>query len=135
MFWVLIEVTMGSIVFCADSVANESSRSMRDRVLRSVLWPMTLGTWFTHRTLPKLARFGGIVWLAVTTGWLLSLEHDRIAGRGVFLLVAETTMAFVVYCVDAMSADLEHRPLRRVLRSVVWVKPVGEYMRDVDAIR
>lgn len=135
MFWVLVEVTMGSIVFCADSVANESDRPMRDRVLRSMLWPLTLGTWFTHRTLAKLARFGGIVWLAVTTGWLLSLERDRITDQGAFLLVAEGTMAFVVYCVDAMSADVEHRPLLRVVRSVVWVKAISEYLRDDDAIR
>jgi hypothetical protein len=134
----VVEVTLAFIVFCADSIADqagdESLRPMRQRILRSILWPITLGTWFTHRNLRKLARFGAIVWLAVTSGWLLSLEQDRMPSPAVFLLVAEATMAFVIYCVDAMSSDLHNKRLRRALRAVLWIKPLADYLRDEDTI-
>ncbi len=135
MFWMLAEATLAFILFCADSVAEESPRAIRQRLLRAVCWPATLVTWFTHRNIPKLARFGAIVWLGVTAGWLVSLEHDRIPTFGVFVLIAELTMAFVVYCVDAMSPDLRGRSLRRTARALLWVKPVAEYLRDDDSIR
>jgi hypothetical protein len=43
-------------------------------------------------------------------------------------------MAFVVWCVDALSADLQNKPLRRVLRSVFWVVPVARYLSDRDSV-
>ncbi len=135
MFWVIAEATLAFVLFCADSVAEESARPARQRLVRAVCWPATLTVWFTHRNIPKLARFGAIVWLGVTGGWLVSLEHDRIHTVGTFALVAELTMAFVVYCVDAMSPDLHGRPLRRVARAVAWVVPVSEYLRDDDSVR
>jgi hypothetical protein len=66
-------------------------------------------------------------------GWLLTLEYDRMSSPA-FLVLAELTMAFVVYCVDALSADLENKPGRRLLRSVVWVGPVARYLSDDDSV-
>lgn len=71
---------------------------------------VTLANWFTHRNLLKLGRFGAVVWFLVTTGWLLTLEYDRVATPG-FLVLAQATMAFVVYCVDALSADFGEQAL------------------------
>ena len=133
-FWFFVEWTLAFVVFCADAVGEEA-RPPRQQLLRAVIWPVTLGRWFTHRNLAKLARFGAIIWLFVTTGWLLSLEHDRISSTGLFLGVAEATMGFVVYCIDAMSGDLHHRPFRRVLRSALWLKPLTGYLRDQDSIK
>jgi len=66
-------------------------------------------------------------------GWLLTLQYDRL-GTPVFLVLAQLTMGFVVYCVDALSADLENKPGRRLLRSVFWVVPVAGYLRDDDSV-
>ena len=43
-------------------------------------------------------------------------------------------MGFVVYCVDALSADLHNRPARRLLRSVLWFGPVAGYLTDDDSV-
>lgn len=133
-FLLLVELTLAFVVFCADSVGDESARPAGRRVARAVCWPATVTVWFTHRTLPKLGRLGAIVWLAVTTGWLVSLEHDRIHSAAMFFAVCEATMAFVVYCVDAMSAELHGKPLRRAARSVLWPKPLVGYLRGRDSI-
>ena len=133
--FLVVELTLAFIVLCADSLAEESPRRPFERFVRSVFWMVTLSRWFTHRNLHKLGRFGVIVWFLVTTGWLLTLVYDRTQTTAVFLVVSEATMAFVVYCVDAMSADLHNRPLRRVLRSVFWVKPLVDYMMDEDNIK
>ncbi len=130
--WVLAEVTLGFVVFCADSVGEEERRAL-ERLVRAVLWPVTLTTWFTHRNTVKLGRFAAVVWFFVTTGWLLTLEYDRMTVP-VFLVLAEATMAFVVYCVDALSADLENKPGRRLLRSVFWFVPITRYLRDDDSV-
>ena len=132
---VLLEVTLAFIVLCADSLPDDSPRRPMERLLRSIFWMVTLTRWFTHRNLLKLGRFGAIVWLMVTTGWLLTLVYDRTDTTLIFLLVAQVTMAFVVYCVDAMSADVYNHPLRRLLRSTFWMKSLTDYMRDVDNIK
>src|SRR4051794_17318919 len=98
-FLLLIEALLAFFVLCSDGVGEETSRPMTQRVLRAVCWPVTLWVWFTHRNLAKLARFGAIVWLFLTGGWLLSLEYDRLPGALPFIIVAEATLAFVVYCV------------------------------------
>ena len=134
---VLVEVTLAFIVLCADSLPEGPARPPFERFLRAVLWPVTLGRWFTHRNFPKLGRFAAIVWLLTTIGWLVSLEYDRTGARKMmlFLILAEATLAFVVWCVDAMSTDIHNRPLRRVLRSVFWFKAIADYMRDEDNIK
>jgi hypothetical protein len=134
LFLVFVEGALAFIVGCADSVAEETPRRLTDRVWRAVFWPATLGVWFTHRNLPKLGRFAANVWLLVTGGWLLSLEADRFSTVP-FLLIAQATMAFVVYCVDLMSAELRHKRVRRVVRSVLWPKALVEYLLDADSIR
>lgn len=134
-FWLLIETTLSFVVYCADSVGEESPRPLAQRLLRAGCWPVTVTVWFTHRTTPKLARLGGIVWLAVTTGWLLSLERDRIHTGALFAAVAEATMAFVVYCVDAMSSELHGKSLRRLGRSLLWPRSVAGYLRGADSIQ
>ena len=96
---------------------------------------ITLTRWFMYRSLAKLGRFAAIVWFLVTSGWLLTLIHDRASSTGVFLAGAEGVMAFVVVCVDAMSADLRLHPIRRVLRSVLWPKALAGYMADRDSVR
>jgi hypothetical protein len=131
---VLVELTLGFVVLCVDSHGS-SPRPLPQRFIRSVFWMVTLARWLTHRNVPKLGRFGAIVWFLVTTGWLLTLEYDRTPTMGVFLVLAEATMAFVVYCVDAMSADLHNRPLRRLLRSVFWMKALVGYMTDRDGVK
>lgn len=130
--WFLTEVTLGFVVFCADSVGEERRRPTA-RLARAVLWIVPLTTWFTHRNVTKLGRFGAVVWFLVTTGWLLTLEYDRVP-MPAFLLLAEATMGFVVYCVDALSADLANKRGRRVLRSVFWMVPVGHYLSADDSV-
>jgi hypothetical protein len=131
----LTELTIGFVVFCSDSVGEDPRRPLSQRLIRAVCWPITLTRWFTRRNLAKLARFGAIIWLLVTTGWLLSLERDRIHTPLRFILAAEATMAFVVYCVDAMSADFQNKPWRRMVRSGIWIKPMADYLRDEDSIK
>ena len=132
MAWVLAELTLAFVVFCADSVGEEE-RGPLERVARGLLWMVTLTRWFTHRNVVKLGRFGAVVWFFVTTGWLLTLEYDRMASPA-FVVLAEVTMAFVVYCVDALSADLQNKPARRLLRSVVWPVPIAHYLSDDDSV-
>lgn len=129
---VLAELTLGFLVFCADSVDDEPRRPV-ERLVRAALWMVTLTRWFTHRNVAKLGRFGAVVWFLVTTGWLLTLEFDRLAPP-VFLIIAEVTMGFVVYCVDALSADLQNKPVRRLMRSVFWFLPLMAYLRNSDSI-
>src|SRR3954453_8544319 len=133
-FLLLVEAVAAFIVACADAVGDDH-HTVRERVVRAVLWPATLWVWFTHRNLPKLARFGAIVWLMLTAGWLLSLESDRVNAAWIFLLVAEGTLAFVVYCVDALSLDLQHHPVHRVLRGIFWPVPVVQAPRARESIR
>jgi hypothetical protein len=132
---VLIELTLAFIVMCADSLPENRPRRPLERIVRSVFWMVTLGRWITHRNLPKLGRFGAIVWFLVTTGWLLTLESDRARTMLGFLVLAELTMAFVVYGVDSTSADGHNRRFRRLLRSAFWVKAITGYLRDVDSIK
>jgi len=134
-FLVVVEGVLAFITGCADSLSDGTPRSAVQHVLRAVLWPATIWVWFTHRNAAKLARFGAIVWLLLTVGWLLSLEADRLPTTLWFLVVAEATLAFVVYCVDAMTAEVQHRPLRRLLRSVLWFTPLISYLRDADNIK
>lgn len=96
---------------------------------------VTLGRWITHRNLPKLGRFASIVWFLVTTGWLLTLEWDRTGRMLVFAVLAQATMAFVVYAVDATSADGHNRRPRRLLRSAFWMRALTGYMKDEDSIK
>lgn len=124
---------MAFIVFCADSVGDERPRPLPERAVRAVLWMVTLTRWFTHRNLTKLGRFGAVVWFLVTTGWLLTLIHDRVSATAV-LLLGPAAMSFVVYCVDALSSDLENKPVRRLLRSVLWPLPIVGYLKHEDAI-
>ncbi len=132
MVLVVIEVTLALVVFCADSVGDER-RPLSERLARAVLWMVTLTRWFTHRNVVKLGRFGAVVWFLVITGWLLTLEHDRLASPAVFV-VAEATMGFVVYCVDALSGDLQNKPVRRLLRSIFWPVPLAHYLSDDDSV-
>ena len=83
---------------------------------------VTVWRWFTHRNAAKLSRFGAPVWFLVTTGWLLALEYDRTSAP-LFLVLAQAT-GFVVYGVDALSADLENKRGRHLVRSVAWVLPI-----------
>lgn len=124
---------MAFIVFCADSVGDERPRPLGERLLRAVLWMVTLTRWFTHRNVTKLGRFGAVVWFLVTTGWLLTLIQDRMSGRAV-LLLGPLAMSFVVYCVDALSSDLHNKRLRRLLRSVLWPLPIVGYLKHEDGI-
>ena len=129
---VLSEVTLAFVVFCADSAGGDRRR-LPERFARSALWMVTLTRWFTHRNVVKLGRLGAVVWFLVTTGWLLTLEYDRMAVPA-FLVAAQVTMGFVVYCVDALSADLHNKPGRRLVRSVLWVGPVVAYLSDDDSV-
>ena len=130
--WALTELTLAFIVFCADAVGDEKRRPA-ERLVRAALWMVTLTRWFTHRNVVKLGRFAAVVWFLVTTGWLLTLLFDRLP-TAVFLVLAEATMAFVVYCVDALSSDLENKPGRRILRSVLWIGPITHYLSDDDSV-
>ena len=128
----LCYVTLAFLVFCADSVDEEPRRPV-ERLIRATLWVVTLTRWFTHRNVAKLGRFGAVVWFLVTTGWLLTLEFDRIPAP-MFLVAAEITMGFVVYSVDSLSADLENKPGRRLLRGVFWMMPFVAYLSNRDSV-
>ncbi len=130
--WVVAEVTLAFVVFCADSVGEEERRPA-ERLTRAVLWMVTLTRWFTHRNVTKLGRFGAVVWFLVTMGWLLTLQYDRLSTPA-FFVVAEVTMGFVVYCVDALSADLANKRGRRLLRSAFWMVPLVGYLSDDDSV-
>ena len=130
--WALMGLTLGFVTFCADAVGEER-RPAGERIARAALWMVTLPQWFTHRNVLKLGRFGAVVWFLLTTGWLLALEYDHVSMPW-FLVLAEATMAFIVYCVDALSSDLENKPARRVLRSLFWIGPVTAYLSDDDSI-
>ena len=134
LFLLLVEAVAAFIVACADAVGDDTHTPW-ERVVRAVFWPPTLWVWFTRRDLPKLARFGAIVWLLLTAGWLLSLESDRLHAMWIFVVVAEATLAFVVYCVDALSPDLQHRPVHRVLRGIFWPVPLVQFLRDRESIK
>jgi hypothetical protein len=129
---VLTELTLAFVVFCVDSVGDEERRRL-ERLARATLWMVTLTRWFTHRNVAKLGRFAAVVWFLVTVGWLLTLERDRLA-TPVFLVGAQMTMGFVVYCVDALSPDLENKPWRRMLRSIFWMVPIALYLNDDDSV-
>ena len=92
----LIELTLAFVVFCADSVDRETPRTDLQRLGRAVCGPVPLERWFTRRNTVALGRFGAVVWFLVTSGWLVSFEFDRIRPTPLFLVVAETTMAFDV---------------------------------------
>lgn len=130
--WFVTYVTLAFIVFCADAVGDER-RPLGERVVRAALWIVTLTRWFTHRNVAKLGRFGAVVWFLLTTGWLLTLQYDRLPATA-FLIVGELTMGFVVYCVDALSGDLQNKPVRRLLRSAFWVGPLTHYLSDDDSV-
>jgi len=127
----LVEVALAAVVLCADA-SGEEGRSWTERLVRALLWMVTLTRWLTHRNVPKLGRFAAIVWFLVTTGWLLTLEYDR--SGPLFWILGEVTMGFVVFCVDALSPDLENKPRRRILRSILWVWPVARYLSDDDSV-
>ncbi len=128
----VVEMTLGFVVFCSDS-ADGVRRQPVERLTRGVLWMVTLTRWLTHRNMAKLGRFGAVVWFLVTTGWLLTLVYDRVAVPA-FVVIAEATLGFVVYCVDALSADLQNKPRRRLLRSVLWVGPMTHFLSDDDSV-
>jgi hypothetical protein len=130
--WALTWLTLSFIVFCADSVGDEE-RPPAERFLRAMLWMVTLTRWFTHRNVVKLGRFGAVVWFLVTAGWLLTLLYDRMS-TPLFLVLGQVTMGFVVYCVYALSADLENKPGRRLVRSVLWMGPITHYLSDRDSV-
>jgi hypothetical protein len=130
--WLFTEVTLAVMVLCADSV-GEDRRPLGERLVRAVFWMVTLTRWFTHRNLAKLGRFGAVVWFFVTAGWLLTLEYDRMSFP-VFLVLAQVTMGFVVYCVDALSADLQNKPVRRLLRTVAWPVALAQFLSDDDSV-
>ena len=130
--WAVVEVTLAFVVLCADAVGEERRRPA-ERLVRAVLWMVTLTRWFTHRNVVKLSRFGAIVWFLVTTGWLLTLQLDRVP-LPVFLVLAWLTMGFVVHCVDALSGDLENKPARRLARSLLWFGPITRFFSDDDSV-
>lgn len=134
LFACLVEATLGFVVFSADSAVMDRPE-LRIRLIRGGLWPVTAWHWCTHRTFAKIGRAGMHVWLLVTMGWLLSLEHDRLKPTSVFAVTGWLTMAFIVWCVDSMSNDLLGQSVRRVARALLWPKPFGEYMRDPDTPR
>ena len=135
---VVFELTLAFIVYCADRAGEDEElppRPVLARVVRSLFWMVTLTRWLTYRNMATLSRFAAIVWLLVTSGWLVTMIHDRASSTTIFLVATEAVMAFVVYCTDAMSADVHAHPLRRAVRSLLWPKPLTDFMRDRDSIR
>jgi hypothetical protein len=133
MLWLLAEVVMAFVVWCADATGRPQSLS--HRAVRAVLWPVTLARWCSHRSMIELTRAGVVVWFLVTAGWLLALEQDRSASELAFVIGGQVTFAFVAWCVDSMSADLHGRPVRRALRVVMWPIVLLGALRDPDSTR
>jgi hypothetical protein len=135
---VVFELTLAFVVSCADRAGEDEERPHRPmlaRVVRGVFWMVTLTRWLTYRNLTTLSRFAAIVWLLVTSGWLITMIHDRAPSTAVFLAGSEGVMAFVVYCTDALSADFRAHWFRRANRSLFWPKALTDYMRDRDSIK
>ena len=134
----VFELTLAFVVSCADRAGEDEElthRPMLARVVRGVFWMVTLTRWLTFRNLTALSRFAAIVWLLVTSGWLVTMIYDRAPSTAVFLAGSEGAMAFVVYCTDALSADFRVHWFRRTIRSLFWPKALTGYMRDRDSIK
>lgn len=66
------------IVACADSVDDHNdSHEPEWRVLRAVVWPVTVSSWFITQNV-RLHRLLNILWAVLISGWLLSLLADRL---------------------------------------------------------
>jgi hypothetical protein len=63
------------IVSCADD--DDGSHNLLQRIVRSVLWPITITSWFRSGN-ERLHRMLTILWCILILGWLLSLIYDRI---------------------------------------------------------
>lgn len=76
MKWSLMYLAMVYIVACADDVGDKT-HSLRQRVFRAAVWPLTLTSWFRSQNI-RLHRLLNILWAILITGWLLSLMADRL---------------------------------------------------------
>ena len=47
---VLVELTLAFIVLCADSLPDGPPRRPLERLVRAVLWPVTLGRWLDRKS-------------------------------------------------------------------------------------
>ena len=65
------------IVACADSVGDDQAHTIKERILRVILWPLTLTVWFSTHNI-RLHRLLTILWTVLILGWFLSLLADRL---------------------------------------------------------
>lgn len=66
------------VVGCADDVSDLGDiHTVRQRIVRAILWPQTLTNWFRTQNI-RLHRTLNILWTLLIAGWLLSLMSDKI---------------------------------------------------------
>lgn len=72
----IINLVIMYIVACADDVGDATHRA-HQRVLRVVLWPLTVTSWFRTQNI-RLHRMLNILWTVLIAGWFVSLLIDRL---------------------------------------------------------
>jgi hypothetical protein len=65
------------VVWCADDVEGDEDHSNFQRWIRSILFPITLTSWFRSNN-ERLHRLLTILWTLLIFGWGLSLLADRL---------------------------------------------------------
>lgn len=74
----LMYAAMLYIVACADDVKEPGdTHPWLHRVLRAVVWPLTVTSWFRTQN-GRLHRLLNILWTVLISGWLLSLMADKL---------------------------------------------------------
>lgn len=80
MKWILMNLVIMYLVFCADDVDDcGDTHSSWERMARVFLWPITITEWFRSQN-QRLHRLLNILWTVLIAGWLLSLMADRLPG-------------------------------------------------------
>lgn len=76
MKYVLMYAAMAYLISCADD-CGDSTHTIAQRIVRAIVWPVTLNQWFRSHN-GRLHRLLTILWIALISGWFLSLIADRV---------------------------------------------------------
>jgi hypothetical protein len=71
---------MGFVVYCVDALSADLANKRGRRLLRSVFWMVPVGNYLSADDSVALFTASVTVWVLLTTGWLLGLLADRVAG-------------------------------------------------------
>jgi hypothetical protein len=78
MKYIFMYIALLYIVACADDVTDHGdTHSTRERIVRAILWPKTVTSWFRTQNI-RLHRMLNILWCVLIAGWFFSLMADRL---------------------------------------------------------